>query len=156
MKQMELYLSLRHINDTEKSVLLIDVHEGQGKLSRFPTKVQSKLIWCALLGLNKDIPKSAGVCDDHFNSCDVYVTRDGKRRLKIDALPLKIQPNLFTQSSSSSLSDEGSESCPNNISINSHKKHGRWNEKMAETGQEEGKQNIRIEGALLLIQYKRQ
>ncbi|KAJ8964392.1 hypothetical protein NQ317_007349 [Molorchus minor] len=29
-------------------------------------------------------------------------------------------------------------SCPNNISINSHKKHGRWNEKMAETGQEEG------------------
>ncbi|KAJ8980481.1 hypothetical protein NQ317_013234, partial [Molorchus minor] len=39
-------------------------------------------------------------------------------------------------------------SCPNNISINSHKKHGRWNEKMAETGQEEGKQNIRIEGAL--------
>ncbi|KAJ8974973.1 hypothetical protein NQ317_013481 [Molorchus minor] len=45
---------------------------------------------------------------------------------------------------------------PNNISINSHKKHGRWNEKMAETGQEEGKQNIRIEGALLLIQYKRQ
>ncbi|KAJ8980515.1 hypothetical protein NQ317_007935 [Molorchus minor] len=82
---------------------------------RFPTKVQSKLIWCALLGLNKDIPKSADVCDDHFNSCDVYVTRDGKRRLKIDALPLKIQPNLFTQSSyclfsSSSLSDEGSES----------------------------------------------
>ncbi|KAJ8974282.1 hypothetical protein NQ317_012598 [Molorchus minor] len=44
----------------------------------------------------------------------------------------------------------------NNISINSHKKHGGWNEKMAETGQEEGKQNIRIEGALLLIQYKRQ
>ncbi|KAJ8981061.1 hypothetical protein NQ317_018034 [Molorchus minor] len=42
-----------------------------------------------------------------------------------------------------------SRSCPNNISINSHKKHGRWNEKMAETGQEEGKQNIRIEGALL-------
>ncbi|KAJ8985107.1 hypothetical protein NQ317_012757, partial [Molorchus minor] len=41
-----------------------------------------------------------------------------------------------------------SRSCPNNISINSHKKHGRWNEKMAETGQEEGKQNIRIEGAL--------
>ncbi|KAJ8986140.1 hypothetical protein NQ317_005612, partial [Molorchus minor] len=30
-----------------------------------------------------------------------------------------------------------SRSCPNNISINSHKKHGRWNEKMAETGQEE-------------------
>ncbi|KAJ8981052.1 hypothetical protein NQ317_018024 [Molorchus minor] len=30
------------------------------------------------------------------------------------------------------------------------KKHGRWNEKMAETGQEEGKQNIRIEGALLI------
>ncbi|KAJ8978728.1 hypothetical protein NQ317_003260, partial [Molorchus minor] len=25
-----------------------------------------------------------------------------------------------------------SRSCPNNISINSHKKHGRWNEKMAE------------------------
>ncbi|KAJ8981420.1 hypothetical protein NQ317_015622, partial [Molorchus minor] len=43
-----------------------------------------------------------------------------------------------------------SRSCPNNISINSHKKHGRWNEKMAETGQEEGKQNIRIEGALLI------
>ncbi|KAJ8963909.1 hypothetical protein NQ317_006924 [Molorchus minor] len=40
------------------------------------------------------------------------------------------------------------EKLPNNISINSHKKHGRWNEKMAETGQEEGKQNIRIEGAL--------
>ncbi|KAJ8947259.1 hypothetical protein NQ317_011133 [Molorchus minor] len=37
--------------------------------------------------------------------------------------------------------------------INSHKKHGGWNEKMAETGQEEGKQNIRIEGALLLIIY---
>ncbi|KAJ8978848.1 hypothetical protein NQ317_004459 [Molorchus minor] len=31
-----------------------------------------------------------------------------------------------------------SRSCPNNISINSHKKHGGWNEKMAETGQEEG------------------
>ncbi|KAJ8970526.1 hypothetical protein NQ317_013694, partial [Molorchus minor] len=42
------------------------------------------------------------------------------------------------------------EAAPNNISINSHKKHGRWNEKMAETGQEEGKQNIRIEGALFL------
>ncbi|KAJ8972460.1 hypothetical protein NQ317_018454, partial [Molorchus minor] len=40
------------------------------------------------------------------------------------------------------------------------KKHERWNEKMAETGQGDGKQNIRIEGAaegaLLLIQYKRQ
>ncbi|KAJ8966144.1 hypothetical protein NQ317_011509, partial [Molorchus minor] len=43
-----------------------------------------------------------------------------------------------------------SRSCPNNISINSHKKHGGWNEKMAETGQEEGKQNIRIKGALLI------
>ncbi|KAJ8969209.1 hypothetical protein NQ317_011835 [Molorchus minor] len=31
-----------------------------------------------------------------------------------------------------------SRSCPNNISINSHKKHGGWNKKMAETGQEEG------------------
>ncbi|KAJ8970643.1 hypothetical protein NQ317_013086 [Molorchus minor] len=29
-----------------------------------------------------------------------------------------------------------------------HKKHGRWNEKMAKTGQEDSKQNIRIEGAL--------
>ncbi|KAJ8973235.1 hypothetical protein NQ317_004145, partial [Molorchus minor] len=45
-------------------------------------------------------------------------------------------------------SREAFKKLPNNISINSHKKHGRWNEKMAETGQEEGKQNIRIEGAL--------
>ncbi|KAJ8973743.1 hypothetical protein NQ317_004382 [Molorchus minor] len=35
-------------------------------------------------------------------------------------------------------SREAFKKLPNNISINSHKKHGRWNEKMAETGQEEG------------------
>ncbi|KAJ8966037.1 hypothetical protein NQ317_009898 [Molorchus minor] len=48
-----------------------------------------------------------------------------------------------------------SRSCPNNISINSHKNTEDGMKKMAEMGQEEGKQNIRIEGALLLIQYKR-